>query len=248
MDTVSFQLYGARNFQPYSDVINTLASLGYKQVEGFGGVFDEANTLRPLMDKHGLTMPTAHFPLDALENDRQGSVALARKLGISILITPWIAPEERPQDDAGWINFGQRLQKLVDRYASEGLTFAWHNHDFEFVPTATGALPQALMLDAAPGLSWEVDLGWLMRTKLDHLAFIDRFRDRIIAAHIKDIAPNGENLDEDNWSDVGHGIIDWKPLMKALQSTKARYFVVEHDNPNNFERFARRSLATVKTF
>jgi sugar phosphate isomerase/epimerase len=248
MDTISFQLYSARNFQPYADVIRTLAALGYRQVEGFGGVFEEAKSLRTLMDQQGLTMPTAHFSIEALENDYQACLAIAKTLGISVLITPWIAPEQRPQNDAGWVAFGQRLQKLVDVYAKEGLTFAWHNHDFEFVPTATGALPQALMLDAASGLAWEVDLGWLLRAKIDHLGFIDRYKDRIIAAHIKDIAPEGENLDEDNWSDVGHGIIDWKPLMHALQAAKARYFVVEHDNPNDFKRFARRSITTVKTF
>ena len=35
----SFQLYSARNFQPWDKVLKLLGRLGYKQVEGFGGVY-----------------------------------------------------------------------------------------------------------------------------------------------------------------------------------------------------------------
>ena len=31
----SFQLYSARNFQPWEGVLKTLGELGYKEVEGF---------------------------------------------------------------------------------------------------------------------------------------------------------------------------------------------------------------------
>ena len=37
----SFQLYSARNFQPWEGVLQTLGKLGYTQVEGFGGVYDD---------------------------------------------------------------------------------------------------------------------------------------------------------------------------------------------------------------
>ena len=63
--------------------------------------------------------------------------------------------------------------------------------------------------------------------------------DRITAVHVKDIAPAGENADEDGWADVGQGTVDWKGLMAALkEQTKAKYFVMEHDNPKDDKRFA----------
>ena len=36
MQTVSFQLYSARNFPPLADVLKTVGTAGYKQVEGYG--------------------------------------------------------------------------------------------------------------------------------------------------------------------------------------------------------------------
>ena len=37
--------------------------------------------------------------------------------------------------------------------------------------------------------------------------------------------------------------MDWKAIMAALKGTKAKYFVMEHDNPKDAARFAERSLA-----
>ena len=65
----SFQLYSARNFQPWSDVLAMLAAAGYKSVEGFGGVYEDPAAFRKLMDQNGLSMPSGHFSIDALEGD-----------------------------------------------------------------------------------------------------------------------------------------------------------------------------------
>ena len=73
-------------------------------------------------------------------------------------------------------------------------------------------------------------------------------KDRIKAVHIKDVAPRGTNLDEDGWADVGFGIIDWHRLLPALRATNAESFIVEHDNPKDFLRFARRSRETIASW
>ncbi len=75
----SFQLYSARNFQPWEDVLKTLGKLGYKEVEGFGGVYNDPKAFRAELDKNGLAMPTGHFSIDALENDFDGVRRIARR-------------------------------------------------------------------------------------------------------------------------------------------------------------------------
>ena len=39
MKNVSFQLYSARNFQPFSEVFKVLKAAGYTQVEGYGALY-----------------------------------------------------------------------------------------------------------------------------------------------------------------------------------------------------------------
>ena len=245
----SFQLYSARNFQPWDKILKMLAGLGYKEVEGFGGVYADPAGFRAEMDKNGLAMPTGHFPVDMLENDFDGARRLADALGVKTMICPYLVAEARPADAAGWRGFGERLAAIGEKTTKAGYGFAWHNHDFEFKKLADGSVPQEHIFESAPDVGWEMDLAWLVRGGSEPLAWIDRFGKRIVAVHVKDIAKPGQGLDEDGWSDVGHGTIDWATMLKALRAkTPAKHFVMEQDNPNDIERFARRSIEAVSSY
>ena len=245
----SFQLYSARNFQPWDKILKMLAGLGYREVEGFGGVYADPAGFRAEMDKNGLAMPTGHFPVDMLENDFDGARKLADALGVKTMICPYLMAEARPADAAGWRGFGERLAAIGEKTTKAGYGFAWHNHDFEFKKLADGSVPQEHIFESAPDVGWEMDLAWLVRGGSEPLAWIDRFGKRIVAVHVKDIAKPGQGLDEDGWSDVGHGTIDWATMLKALRAkTPAKHFVMEQDNPNDIERFARRSIEAVSSY
>ena len=243
----SFQLYSARKFPPWEKVLQTVAAAGYKEVEGFGGVYDDPAGFRAELDRNGLAMPTGHFSIDALEGDFDGVARIAEALGVKLIVCPYLVAEERPSDTSGWRRFGERLAKIGEKAKAAGYGFAWHNHDFEFKPLPDGSMPMEHLLSAAPDIGWEIDVAWVVRGGGDPLPWIDRHGRRISAVHVKDIARPGEGLDEDGWSDVGHGTMDWPRLLKALRSaTPAKYYVMEQDNPNDIERFARRSIAAVR--
>lgn len=246
--TWSFQLYSARNFPPWSRVVNRLAEAGYSQVEGFGGAYSEPAALRAELDRAGLTMPTGHFSLDLLESDLEGACRIARTLGMTMIICPYLAPELRPRDAAGWRGFAERLARVGAAVTAQGYAFAWHNHDFEFAPLPDGTLPMAHILAAAPDIGWEIDVAWVVRGGADPWTWIDREARRIVAVHVKDIARPGQAADEEGWSDVGHGTVDWPGLMPALRRSAAQVYVMEHDLPSDFERFARRSIEAARTF
>ncbi|QOF73800.1 sugar phosphate isomerase/epimerase [Aminobacter sp. SR38] len=244
----SFQLYSARNFQPWQNVLKTLGALGYAQVEGFGAVYEEPEAFRAELDKNGLAMPSGHFGIDLLEQEFATAAGIARTLGMKLIACPWLEPADRPTDADGWRAFGRRLAAIGAKANDAGFDFAWHNHDFEFAPVG-GVVPQRLILEAAPEVGWEMDVAWVIRGGSDPLHWIEECGPRILAVHVKDIAPQGLATDEDGWSDVGHGTVDWAGLVTALRkNTPAKYFVMEHDNPADFERFASRSIAAAKTF
>ena len=246
MTDFSFQLYSARNFPPLDAVLGKLAALGYTQVEGFGGLYADAAGLAASLKAHGLTMPTGHFGLDQLK-DTSAAMKIAETLGVKTLFCPAIAREDRTQDEKKWAELAETLAGLAEIYQKAGFGFGWHNHDFEFAPTSSGNMPMNIILDMAPTLEWEVDVAWLVKGKQPPAAWLEKYGPRITAIHVKDLAVPGQALNEDGWADVGHGTLDWQALYSAIRAkTKAQYFVMEHDNPSDIERFASRSMATVK--
>lgn len=247
MTTISYQLYCSRNFPPLEDTLSMLAGLGFAEVEGFGGLYDDPGRLRELCDATGLKMTTGHMGLQMIEETPEKAVAVATTMGMKAVMVPAVGPDERQKDAAGWEAFGKRLQAAGKPFRDAGIPFGWHNHAFEFAKVDSERLPLELIFDAAPDLVCELDLGWVQVAGHDPIEWIGKYADRMVAAHIKDIAPEGENTDEDGWADVGHGIMDWPAIHAALQSRGITHYVLEHDNPKDHERFARRSMETLKS-
>lgn len=248
MTDLSYQLYSSRNFPPLDQTLEMLKRNGYAQVEGYGGVYADPKATKAALDANGLAMPTGHFGIDLLEKEQQKVLDIAGTLGMKAIYCPHLAADLRPSDAAGWSAFGKRLEAAHATYSKAGYTFGWHNHDFEFKALADGSIPQKLIFDAAPSISWEADIAWIIRGGGDPFQWIENYGSRISAVHVKDIAASGQNTNEDGWADVGYGTVDWKALIKVLKGTPVRYFIMEHDNPSDDERFARRSIATVKAF
>lgn len=239
---LSFQLYTARNFPPLKNTLALVARAGFVEVEGFGGVYDNPKALRSGLDKNGLTMPTGHFGIEMLEGERGKVIELAKLLGMRQIYAPYVPPEQRPKNAAGYRKLGKRLGAIGEWVRGEGFGFGWHNHDFEFVKLSTGEFPHDLIFDAAPMLDWECDVAWIARGGNNPIPWIKKYGSRITAVHVKDIAPKGQNLDEEGWADLGTGTVKWPAIFKALQNSRAMHYVVEHDNPNDLERFCKRSF------
>lgn len=247
----SYQLYSSRNFPPLADTLAMLAEVGYSGVEPYGGLYADAASLAALaaaVQASGLTVKTGHFSIEQVEDTPGWVMEVAQTLGMEKVIVPWLHPDMRPTDAAGWRTFGARLQQAGAPIRAAGLGFGWHNHDFEFIADADGTLPIAALFEGGPDLEWEMDVAWVVRGGHDPLAWIAAEKGRITIAHVKDIAPPGTCEDEGGWADVGHGTVDWPAILPALRAIGVRHFIMEHDNPADDRRFATRALAAAKGF
>ena len=242
----SYQLYSARNEKSLDDTLKTLKSLGYSQVEGWGGQFADPAALAASLKAAGLTMPTAHMGFTQLE-DTDAALKIVDQVGIKTVYCPAPPSSDYREGKGDWQDLADRLGKIAGKFKAAGKGFGYHNHHWEFVELADGKTPIELILGASPDTQWEMDLAWVVKAGEDPVKWMDKLGSRITAVHVKDIAPAGQALDEDGWADVGQGTLDWKSLMQVIrQKTKAQYFVAEHDKPSDAIRFARRSMDAVK--
>jgi len=253
MTDFCYQLYSSRNHGPLPETLKMLADAGYAGVEGYGGLYDSLDeaaliAFRKELDANRLAMPTAHFGLNMLEDDPARVVITAKALRIKTIYCPFLPAEARPDSTGGWADFGRRLNRASEPILDAGIGFGWHNHDFEFKPLPDGSMPIEHIFGGGPNLEWEADVAWVARAGADPFKWIDNYADRITAVHVKDIAAEGENADEDGWADVGYGILPWKALMERLVTTSARHFIMEHDKPRDDARFARRSIETASKY
>ena len=246
--TPALQLYSMRDVGDQIALLAELPPLGITTVEGYDGVYSSPEAYRTAMDTNGVSMPSGHVALDDIEADFKTTMKLVSTLGMHRVFAPFLAPEHRPDTAAGWAALAGRLNAVAHQFADHGITFGWHNHDFEFVPLADGSVPMDILLTSAPDIVWEADLAWIVRANTDPLAYVRKYGDRLSAVHVKDIAAQGTNLDQDSWADLGAGTMNWADLLHVCKDASPDLiYVLEHDKPADPVAFAATSAAAFDT-
>ena len=139
---------------------------------------------------------------DALENDLNSAVAFQKTLGNDTLIIPWISDANYSDSAESWQKLGERFNKIAQQVKAEGMTLLYHNHSFEF-GEYDGKLGLEHLLDSAPDLGLELDIGWCQEGSVDPMPLLEKYAGRVRRVHVKDRAPEGENLEQDGWARCG---------------------------------------------
>jgi sugar phosphate isomerase/epimerase len=227
LDRIGVQLYTLRSAMQES-VERTLARVaetGYTEVE-FAGYFERSpRQIRDSLDQNGLSAPGVHVPLQSLENGWETTVDAAATVGHRYLVLPAIPPADRAGLDA-YRSFAERFNGLGERAKAAGLTFCYHNHDFEFAPQG-GRLPYDVLIEGTdPALVYfEMDLFWITKAGGDPGSYFRDHPGRFPLVHVKDMSADGSMVD------VGAGTIDFASLFALGDRAAVRHFIVEHDDP-----------------
>ncbi|WP_240648228.1 sugar phosphate isomerase/epimerase family protein [Pararobbsia silviterrae] len=241
---ISIQIYSMRNIGNLDQELDTVAAAGYRNVELIGAHLDDAVNVRAKLDARGLKASSSHVSLDALRTRFDTVAAACKTLGFTQLFMPAVPPAERDADGPYWSALGRELGDYARRFAEQGIDLGYHNHHWELKQKEGGKNALELLFEGAAGspLTWQADVAWLVRGGVDPKVWLKRYSDRVVSVHAKDIAPEGQALDEDGWADVGTGVLDWHDLADASRAAGARWFVAEHDKPSDPGRFARASF------
>jgi sugar phosphate isomerase/epimerase len=244
-DRLSIQLYTLRTLENLDRILDVVAEAGYRYVETVGSHLDDAAGVRAKLDARGLKASSSHVSLATLREQPDAVADACRTLGLTQLFMPAVPPDQRDMDAEGWRDLGRELGRMAERFHQQGITLGYHNHHWELKPKDGAKTALELIFEAARGspLAWQVDVAWLVRGGAEPKEWLNRYRNLVASAHVKDIAPEGRNEDQDGWADVGAGVLDWRDLWREARAAGAQWMVVEHDKPADPAQTARASFA-----
>jgi sugar phosphate isomerase/epimerase len=246
---VGMQLYTVRTALE-KDLTGTLAkvaAIGYKEVE-FAGYFGHPpQQVRAALKEHGLTAPAAHLDYATVSNGDKWAKALddAAVIGHKFLVNPWIDEPMRKEPDV-WKRIAATYNTAAAAAHKHGIQFCYHNHNFEFYPSATadGKQPFDLLLESCdPKLvKMELDLCWISAAGKDPLDYFHRYPGRFPLVHVKGLrkvpaaSPDPIAIDKvlPDVTDVGHDdVIGWKRIFADAKEAGIEHYFVEHDVPKD---------------
>jgi len=239
---LGIQLYTLRSILPqdFDGTLARLAEIGYREVEFAGYHGREPAAVRAALERAGLAAPSAHVPIEALEDDWPRTLEAAQTIGHRWLVVAWV-PEALRSDLDGWRRVAERFNRAAAAAREVGIGFAYHNHDYEFAPLE-GRVPYDVLLEETdPGLvRLELDLYWIVKGGRDPLEYFQRYPGRFPLVHVKDMGEDG------GMADVGTGTIDFARIIARAGQAGITHWFVEHDVPADPLRTARVSYENLR--
>ena len=230
------QLYTVRD-QIAADAATTLqrlARIGYTELEILQPTLP---VVAPLAKQFGLSVVSAHLDLTTAKGEGLAAfIAQAKAHGIRYLVVPYVLPDERPSDRAGYQQFARRLARMSEEVSASGLQLCYHNHAFEFGQDRDGTrwLDVLMQETAASRMKLELDVFWAAVTGADPVDTIRRYSGRIALVHLKDKDPKAattlvETVPRQSFLEVGSGALDFPAILSASRRAGVEHYFVEQD-------------------
>ncbi|MBP7002706.1 myo-inosose-2 dehydratase [Amaricoccus sp.] len=241
---------------PLATCLDDAAAAGYAGVE-LGRKFPrDAATLRPLLDARGLALASGWWSGELAGRGVAAEMAaiaphagLLRALGCTTMVygeTAMMAPgapldapmsRRRLMPAADVPAYAARLTEFGKRLAGDyGLVPAYHHHLMMVAETFDEV--SALIDAAGPELGLLLDTGHAVAAGFDYARLIDRFGDRIVHIHLKDVRPNRRaavRAGDRSFNDAvragmftipGDGAVDFAPLARFVAASGYRGWLV----------------------
>jgi hypothetical protein len=154
---------------------------------------------------------------------------------------PW---EERMKavDLNDWKWNADLFNKFGKQVSAAGMTFGYHNHSAEFKKYDGVTAFDYLYGHTDPKhVHIELDVGWVTVAQQDPIAILNKYKDRVIALHVKDVARRGADGKDPSSVALGEGVIDWKKVIGTAKANGTKAFFYEQEEP-----FTRPILDSVK--
>ncbi|HMP29966.1 MAG TPA: sugar phosphate isomerase/epimerase [Saprospiraceae bacterium] len=241
------------NREMNDDPIGTLKivqKIGFEDCELFG--FDGekqsfygigAKDFKKIMEDHSLTASSGHFgfapyfdhPDDALLRFTDQCIQGAHELGMSYVTWPFLSTEHRSMSN--FLKLTNKLNKIGKRVKQAGLSFAYHNHGFEFIEYNSVTGYDLILNETDPELvKLQLDIYWVIHSsKYTPKQLIKKHPGRFTMWHIKDM----DKVSKD-YTELGNGSIDYTSILPDPVQSGMEYYYLEQGG--NFAHSAVKSV------
>jgi sugar phosphate isomerase/epimerase len=221
------QLYTFRK-EMLADAAGTLkqiAALGIKQIESAGSDKGYYYGLKPKEMKQicsdlGMTLCSGHIQVD---DKFQQTISDAVDAGQEYLICSSMPAKGQTVDN--YKKAAEAFNRSGEACKKANLKFGYHNHDYEFEQEHGKVLYDVLVENTDAALvNLEMDLGWVIASGKDPVAYFNKFPGRFPLWHLKDM-----DLVKKQSVEFGKGGLDIVKMLHNAKQAGMKYFFIEQE-------------------
>jgi sugar phosphate isomerase/epimerase len=214
--------------------LKTLKAIGYTEIEAI--VTSTARTLRDQLNEAGLRSPSMHFDSLGFEPSIDAAHTLGSRYIVSSMLPAIMQKEKGAKGDPTYsMDDAKRTAEYANRLGEKarqaGLQYAYHNHHLEFTDVGGGQTFYDVLLKETDHrlVQFELDCGWVHAGGKNPADYFKANPGRIPLMHAKDFLPGGAK--DYPGAELGHGTLDYKPIMAAADAAGLKHCFVEQEGP-----------------
>ncbi|WP_018611134.1 sugar phosphate isomerase/epimerase family protein [Segetibacter koreensis] len=228
--------------------LKRLSQIGYRYVEG-AGYNDrkfygyQAADFKKLLNDNELKMESGHNFLGAKVWDKanndftdewKNTIEDAAAVGMKYVISPGVDESLcKNADDFKW--YMDLFNKTGSLCKKAGLTFAYHNENYEFNHTLNGTRLYDLLLQLTDRslVAQQIDIGNMYEPGGRAMDYLKRYPGRFFSMHVKDeIKKNTTTQNGDVYEStvLGKGVVGVKNIVDFALKSGTKYFIIEQES------------------
>ena len=151
--------------------------------------------------------------------------------------------------EKSFYTFISLLDKQYEIYEKNGITLAYHHHNWEYVRLSNGKTRMEELLGATRKIKFVHDTYWSARSGIAPERQIRQFGDRLLGVHLRDLAFRKRGLDVlPHDCAVGDGVVDFSAVLSAVRESACEYLVIEQNTKNPYAEIEKsfKKLSEIK--
>src|SRR5688572_12188984 len=226
---------------------------GFREIE-FAGYYGKSPAdLAKLMKDIGFNLVSTHAGAGDIAKKGDQIIADAKALGLKYVVcsSPGVSPEKeklpweermKAVDLTDWKWNADLFSKFGKQVTAAGMVFGYHNHDAEFKKFGGQSAFDYLWANTdAAHVKIQLDVGWVAVAQEDPIAILNKYKDRVVSLHVKDVAKRGADGKSPASVALGEGSVDWKKVLGTAKANGVKHYFYEQEEP-----FTRPILDSVK--
>ena len=240
LEKIGVQVYSVRNEldKDFNGTIKNLSDIGFSYLELYdyleGKIKNNSvKDINRILSTNNIKASSLHVKTGAgtpeqnatMINNWEKVVADAKEMKLEYIVCAYLDEPERQHID-DYKRVADLFNKSAEVCKQYGIQFAYHNHDFEFIPLNNEVPYDVLLAQTDKELvKMELDLYWITKVGQDPIAYFKKYPGRFPLWHVKDISKNEEQY----FTEVGNGSIDWTQIFQHADVSGMKKFFVEQD-------------------
>jgi sugar phosphate isomerase/epimerase len=250
IERVGVQLYSVREAmgKDPKGSLKKLADMGYLHVEHANYIDRKfygfsAKEFKKLLADLALQMPSGHTVMTAKDWDTSTNdftdkwkytIEDAAEVGQRYVISPWL-DEGLRHDLDGLKKFMEQFNKCGELCKKSGMTFGYHNHNFEFsTMVGDNNLYDFILKNTDPSLvAQQMDIGNMLGAGGVALDLLKKYPGRFELMHVKDEikSSTGQGMDGYDSTILGTGVMPVRDILKAARKIGGTsQFIIEQES------------------